>query len=327
MSITALKERQPIVTKILFNAFSRGRVAHAYLLDGTKGTGKFETAILLAKMYFCQDSSTIEPCEECSNCKRIEHNNHPDIFIVEPDGLSIKKEQIQALQKEFAYSGYEGNKKVYIIKDADKMSTSAANSLLKFLEEPNEGTIAILLTEEVHRMLNTILSRCQQLSFNPLPHSIYVEQLVSEGVNMNNARLIASLTNNLNEALEMSRDEKFIYAKRLITDFGKEIQSGNPSAFISIGKLLEHFKEKVEVELAIELLILFYKDFLYAKIGKFDKIVFVDETHYFSEVSESLTPTVLAAKINAITNAKKRIYSNVSAQLVFEQILIDVQQS
>lgn len=327
MSITLLEERQPIVTKILKNAFSRGRVAHAYLLEGPKGTGKFDAAMFLTKMYFCQDVTATEPCEECSNCKRIDHYNHPDVFVVEPDGLSIKKEQIAALQKEFAFSGYEGNKKVYIIKGADKMSTSAANSLLKFLEEPNEGTVAILLTEEMHRMLNTILSRCQQLSFKPLSHSIYVEQLINSGVSMNHARLIASLTNNLTEAVEMSKEEKFLHAKSLIVQFGKEIQAGNPNAFIRIAEVLEHFKEKVEVELAIDLLILFFKDLLYAKIGKFDKIVFVDETHYFEEESQTLIPTIITSKISAITNAKKRIYSNVTPQLILEQIILDIQSS
>lgn len=330
MSLIKLNETQPIAVQTIRNAFNKSRVAHAYLLEGARGTGKLEVAKMIAKMHFCIDSSTVEPCDECSNCKRIESGNHPDLFVVEPDGLSIKKEQIQALQKEFSFSGFEGNKKIYILKHADKMSPSAANSLLKFLEEPNPETIAILITEEVHRMLNTILSRCQILSFNPLPHSLYVQQLINEcSINPNDARLIASLTNSVDEAAAMYQDEKFHVSKKLIITFGQEIQSGNANAFISISSVLGHFnaKDKVEVELAFELLVLFFKDFLYAKIGKLDKLVFAEHSLYFVEESQRLLPTIITKNISTITNARNRIYSNVPPQLILEQIIIDIRRN
>ncbi|MFG5456460.1 DNA polymerase III subunit delta', partial [Enterococcus faecalis] len=78
-----------------------------------------------------------EPCESCRNCQRIESGNHPDVHVVHPDGLSIKKGQIQALQEEFSKTGLESHKKLYIISHADQMTVNAANSLLKFLEEPS----------------------------------------------------------------------------------------------------------------------------------------------------------------------------------------------
>ena len=96
------------------------------------------------------------PCEECINCKRINHGNHPDIHIVEPDGLSIKKQQIHQLQEEFSKTGVESNQKLYMIYHADKMTVNAANSLLKFLEEPHEQTYAVLITEQPQKMLPTI---------------------------------------------------------------------------------------------------------------------------------------------------------------------------
>ena len=83
------------------------------------------------------------------NCKRISSGNHPDVHLIERDGLSIKKEQIKSLQEEFSKKSVEANRKVYMIADADKMSVGAANSLLKFLEEPAADTVAILMTEQV----------------------------------------------------------------------------------------------------------------------------------------------------------------------------------
>ncbi|MEX3623613.1 DNA polymerase III subunit delta' [Viridibacillus arvi] len=326
INLEKLTNTQPIVVQTLKNAFTKERVAHAYLFEGTKGTGKLDTAILFAKMYFCLNPNGVEPCYECNNCKRIDSGNHPDVIVVEPDGLSIKKEQIQALQKEFSFSGFESNKKIYIIKHADKMSTSAANSLLKFLEEPNPGTVALLVTEEVHRMLNTIISRCQLLSFNPLPHSLYVQQLINEGVAANDARLISSLTNNIYEGVEMYKDEKFKASKNLVINFSIEIQSGSLDAFIRIPEFLEHFKEKAEVEMGIDLITLFFKDLLYAKVGKREKIVFIDEENYFLNESSVLEPTMITSKIKSIMDAKKRIYSNVNPQLILEQIVIDIQK-
>jgi DNA polymerase III subunit delta' len=321
-----IKKTQPIVVQTLMNAFQRDRVAHAYLFEGPKGTGKIDVAYLFAKTYFCERPNGTEPCLECNNCKRIEHHNHPDVYYVEPEGLTIKKEQVQMIQKESSFSGFESEKKVFIVNHADKMSASAANSLLKFIEEPAKGTVVILITEEVHRMLETIVSRCQLLSFKPLPHSLFIQQMIDEGVSENNARLIASLTNNLQEGIEMNEDPLFIEGKQIVKRFAKEIQSGSLNAFISISDFLEHFNEKEDVLFGIDLLTLFYKDFLYAQAGKHQKIVFLDEKDYFIRESNNMKPTEIANKIASIINAKKRIYSNVNPHTVLEQIVVDLQK-
>ena len=327
MNLEKLKQSQPVAVQIITNAFKRNKVSHAYLFEGTKGVGKSETALLFTKMYFCLNPiNGVEACNECHNCNRIESGNHPDVFMVEPDGNSIKKEQIQQLQKEFSFSGYESNKKVYIIKHAEKMSTSAANSLLKFLEEPNPGTVAILTTEEPNRMLNTILSRCQEISFVPLSHSKFVNLLKSQGsISECDARLVASLTNNFEEAITIYNDERFLASKNLIISFAKEILSNNPLAFLNVSNFTDHFKERAEVEQGIELLTLFFKDMLYAKVGKQEKVVFLDEIQYVVAAANHFDPTKITSNINAIVSAKKRLYSNVNAQLVLEQIVLDIQ--
>jgi DNA polymerase III subunit delta' len=322
-----LRGTQPTVVQTIKNAFLRDRVAHAYLMEGPKGTGKMDAALLFAKSYFCQNRKELEPCNECINCKRINSRNHPDLYIVSPDGLSIKKEQIQHLQKEFSFSGFESNKKVYIIEHANKMSTSAANSLLKFLEEPSEGTVAILITEQIHGMLDTIISRCQLLSFSPLPFTLFVQQLMKEGVSSNNAKLIASLTSNLNEAIDMNEDEMFEESKKVVIDFSKQIISGSLDVFIAIQeKFLSHFKERADVEYGLDLLTIFFKDFLYAKIGKTEKIVFEEEKEYLINQSKGMTPRDIMEKVSVITEGKKRLRSNVSPQSLLEQIVINLRK-
>ena len=164
-----LEELQPTVLKMIKNSILKKRVAHAYLLEGMRGTGKRETGMLIAKSLLCvAPAAGYQPCEQCINCKRINSGNHPDVHMIEPDGLSIKKQQIKELQEEFSKKAVESSRKIYIIVHADKMSVSASNSLLKFLEEPSPQTVALLLTEQLQQILPTILSRCQVLSFQPL---------------------------------------------------------------------------------------------------------------------------------------------------------------
>src|SRR5690625_1469986 len=149
-----MKEKQPIIMKMLENSINQTRISHAYLFVGNKGTGKFEIARLFAMSIFCKTRTAAEPCMECSDCRRIMSGNHPDLHTIVSEGASIKKEQIEHLQKEFTYTGLESNKKVYIISQAEKMTANASNRLLKFLEEPSQQTTAILLTENSNSLLS-----------------------------------------------------------------------------------------------------------------------------------------------------------------------------
>lgn len=132
-----LAQMQPIVYQQLQRSFEHGRIAHAYLFEGEKGTGKHEVGIWLAQHLFCTQMKDNLPCGKCNNCQRIEKKEHPDVLVIEPEGQTIKVDQIRRLQTEFSRSGYESRKK-FLIKEAEKMNSSAANSLLKFLEEPLE---------------------------------------------------------------------------------------------------------------------------------------------------------------------------------------------
>src|SRR5699024_877840 len=135
---------QPLASKIITNSILKKRMSHAYLLQGENGTGKEAIALLIAKGLFCERDS-LEPCNTCLSCSRIASGNHPDVHWIAPQEQSIKKEQIEHLQKEFTYSGFESNQKVYIIEDAETLTINASNRILKFLEEPKIQTTAILL--------------------------------------------------------------------------------------------------------------------------------------------------------------------------------------
>lgn len=318
-----LLEKQKVVRDILLNSFELDRVSHAYLFHGQRGTGKMEMALHFTQLYLCDQPLFSEPCGECSNCKRIRSGNHPDVHIVKPDGQSIKKEQIQMLQKEFSLSGVESSKKVYIIEHIDKMTISAANSLLKFLEEPHRDTLAILLTEQPHKLLDTIISRCQTLSFTPLSTSDFIHLLEKEGVSGDKAAVLAALTNNFHEAIELNNSEWFENAIHLTSLLTKEWMNSNHLSIPFIQeKWITHFDKETQ-DLGIELLMIWVMDLLHMKLNMMNRIGFrgfIDELKRQSSIS---TITILNI-IKFLTDVKKKMKSNVNYQLLLENLTIQV---
>jgi DNA polymerase-3 subunit delta' len=306
----------------------KNRVAHAYLFEGLRGTGKKEVGLLLTKALFC--TSLIDgykPCETCHNCRRINHGNHPDVHIVEPDGLSIKVDQIRELQAEFAKKGVESLKKVYLLVDADKMSVSAANSLLKFLEEPNAQTVAFLLTEQPQRILPTILSRCQVLPFQPLTPQVMSKQLVENGVAPVKALLLSSLTNNLDEALALNANEWFAQAQKIVVKLYEVLKKSPLEAMVMLqSDWFSHFKEKEQVNLGLDLLLLIFKDLLYIQLDKEEQIVFKEESALLKQFALQTSGRRLSIQMSAILEAKRKLAANMNPQLMMEQLVLKLQE-
>ncbi|MFZ3591009.1 DNA polymerase III subunit delta' [Bacillus sp. DJP31] len=320
-----LSIQQPVVTKMLTNSLSKNRLAHAYLFDGERGTGKKEIAKFLAKTLFCKDPQVWTPCHTCVNCRRIESGNHPDIHIVEPDGLSIKKQQIQHLQEEFSKTGVESKQKFYIINHADKMTLNASNSLLKFLEEPNQHTTAILLTEQINQMLDTIISRCQSLSFQAAPRQILVSQLELQGVSSVHARLAVQLTNSLDQALALTQDDWFAEARKVVLQLC-EVLDSKQSLFFIQEKWLLHFKDREQTERGLDLLLVYYRDLLSIIIGEVDSVVFSDQMNQLKKHALPMTQKCVIQNMSAILEAKKRLSANVQSQLLMEQLVLNLQE-
>jgi DNA polymerase-3 subunit delta' len=155
---------QEHATKLLKQSIARRRLAHAYLFAGPDGVGKKTCAQIFARALNCLEGGE-EPCERCTACNK---EFHPDIHLLEPKGASLRIEQIRELQNSVVYKPYEGNWKLYLLEDADKLTEAAANSLLKTLEEPPAATIFVLLTAKPEKILPTIRSRCQQINFRPI---------------------------------------------------------------------------------------------------------------------------------------------------------------
>lgn len=161
---------QNAIIETLRNQVISGRIAHAYLFCGSRGTGKTSTAKILAKAINCLHPVNGDPCGECENCKRADHDETLD--MIEIDAASNNGvDEMRELRDTVKYPPQYGNYKVYIIDEVHMLSTSAFNALLKTLEEPPAHIVFILATTEPQKLPETILSRCQRFDFGRIPIS------------------------------------------------------------------------------------------------------------------------------------------------------------
>jgi len=159
---------QEHITQILANAIKTNRIAHAYLFTGPRGVGKTSMARILAKSLNCLNGPSDSPCGECHNCREITSSTSTD--VIEIDGASnTGVDDVRDLQKELMYAPSQSLYKIYIIDEVHMLSKNAFNALLKTLEEPPENVIFIFATTEPHKVIPTIISRCQRFDFRRIP--------------------------------------------------------------------------------------------------------------------------------------------------------------
>ncbi len=189
---------QDAIVQTLKNAVNNDRISHAYIFTGTRGVGKTSIARILAKSINCVNGPTVNPCGVCSACVQIQNGNSVD--VIEIDGASnTGVDSIRDLKESIIYSPQSFRFKIYIIDEVHMLSNSAFNALLKTLEEPPAHAKFIFATTEIHKIPETILSRCQRFNFKRIPTKIIFEKLkeiaAAEGISATeeNLMIISSL--------------------------------------------------------------------------------------------------------------------------------------
>lgn len=199
------KDKQPLFYDEITHSIQNKKISHAYLIETNDYSEKDDLILSFAKMLLCEKHLfSSQNCGKCNICHLIDKNALSDFIIIEPDGMWIKKEQILEMKEKFKTTSLQNNPRVYWIKQADKLNKQSANSLLKFLEEPEGNIIAILEVANRYQVLETIRSRCQvyslvnqklQREFLDFELLVKIIQVLEEKENMAIAYLPITLEN------------------------------------------------------------------------------------------------------------------------------------
>ncbi|MFS0577365.1 DNA polymerase III subunit delta' [Sporosarcina sp. 179-K 3D1 HS] len=322
-----LFEEQRNVMERLQSSYKNNRIGHAYIFDGEMGTGKEEAANFFAKLLLCKQVEENVPCETCLTCRRLSSGTHPNLTTVRPDGQDIKKEQMSELIAKMTKKGYEPGRKIYIVSRADRMNSAAANTLLKFLEEPEGEVTAILLTDSYQSILPTIQSRCQRIPFLPPSRETIIGKLEERGITSSMAATVSMVTADFEEALRLAGDDQFAQMRKTVLKLVEASDRHVQEALLYIQtKWIPLFKEKDDTERGLDLLLYAYRDMMAYKAGLKSTPAYPDQQQFFTNLSMNITFSQLSSVMDAILQAKKKLYSNMNRTLLMEQLVLSMQE-
>ena len=207
--------------------------------------------------------------------------------MVAPDGNNIKIDQIRDLQHIFSYRSKAGHPKVYIIEQAEKMTVQAANSLLKFLEEPQVPAVGILITDNGQAMLPTIRSRAQMVPFSALNPEDMLQSLIKEGFPANLVRPAVHLASGLEACREILQQNWFAEIRNVMLQLGKESLGRGSTSLISAQQKLFKTGLSEHLDMLLSLFHLWFRDMLYVQYGRHEHIVFIDQLDMLSQLAHT----------------------------------------
>ena len=228
--------------QILEKSIEINKISHSYIFWGIEGIGKQIIAKEFARIVLCTNEQE-KGCHQCKSCIEFMSHNHPDFLYLEPDGNSIKIEQIRYLQRKIQEKPIISNKKVYIINDADKMTTEAQNCLLKTLEEPPEYGTIILIGSNENAFLNTIKSRCMKIAFQPIENE-YIKQYMEKTYGMTDISLnmLEAFQGSIGKAI-LLKDKKEQYEN--IESMIEKLNKTDMTELIKLGEPLYQSKDEI----------------------------------------------------------------------------------
>lgn len=300
---------QPYAYRILNNAIKKDEHSHAYIIETNGYLDGMGLAISFAKALFCVNDQNTQRI-----CDMIDNHDFPELKIIDPEGLIIKKEEIDDLQYDFSKKPIYSDKKIYIINNAERLNKSAANSILKFLEEPEQDIIAILVTENIYNMLSTIISRCQVISLigiNKVDNKNFEDRLLS---NLN-------ITKDDLATIFSSEDDLTVLNKCI--DFINYYEKYKLDVYIHLNELwFNTYKDKEQFYLAFSVMILYYIDILRKKCHT--KVnVFEEDNQDIINFASKLSYDNLCTKINLLIDFQKRIKENNNLNLIMDKLIIE----
>jgi DNA polymerase-3 subunit delta' len=318
---------QDKILSLLDYGLKTNAIAHAYLLVGPRHVGKGTLAINLAQALNCDGPEL--PCGQCRSCQRILGGKHADVT---PIGLDSKTEigidDIRGLQRLANLPPYEGKCKVFIIDDAEYLSTEAANSLLKILEEPPPRVVWLLLAAEEEHLLPTVISRCQRLELKPVSSERVQEVLVnSYNVDANKAKLLTQLCHGrLGWAVSaLTNDDILEQRSRRIAKLVSLLTASLEQRFAYAQELASQFSQnrrgRAEI---IEIWLDWWRDLMLIKGGCQEAIINVDYETTLEEQARGLSLSEIEGFLINLCLLQEEISKNVNPRLALEWLMLNL---
>ncbi|TVP91972.1 DNA polymerase III subunit delta' [Alkalibacterium sp.] len=316
--------RQPSIQRLFLQLVTNQTLQHAYIFEGKAGTGKKEMALWVTQTLYCKESDE-GACLNCQTCSRIASHQHPDVVELAPDGQSIKIGQIRGLKEEFTKSGMESRRKIVIVEDVEKMTNQAANSLLKFLEEPEGEIIVFLLTTARQTLLPTIVSRCQIIQFPQLSKEERLSALMDRGISSEKAAILIHLTNDASTAEEMAERDELTQLIKTAWKWFAYIAKGDDQSFVYVQTdIMPLTKEKSDQYLFLDLILVILQDILNSQGSDEYAVGFQQQASAIRQEADRLRPITIAGWMESILMAKRYLDSNVAAQGIYEDCALQM---
>lgn len=311
------------------NAVNQKKVSHAYILNGEKGSGKKMLAKLFAYTLQCEAGGT-EPCYECHACRQAVSGNHPDIVFVsheKPNSISVDEIRRQ-VNEDIQVKPYSGPYKVYIIDEADLMTTQAQNAILKTMEEPPEYAVIFLLSENAEQLLPTIRSRCVMLKVRNIKDALVKQYLMEERqIPDYKAEVCTAFAQgNIGRAIMLADSEYFNEIRDEALQLLEHIDEMQLDALLDAVKRISAYK--MEITDYLDFLMIWYRDVLIYKATKnIDRLIFSDQLEYIKERAKKSSYEGIETILKALETAKTRIKANVNFDLVMELLLLTIKEN
>jgi DNA polymerase-3 subunit delta' len=297
-----------------------GRLSHGYVVEGPEGSGKFTLACHIARLALCTGSS--KPCGKCPHCIKLQKNIHPDLQVIAPpEGKStIGVEQIKQLRGDMYIAPNEGEKKVYIIRQAEKMTPAAQNALLKSLEEPPSYVVLVLCVLSRDMLLPVVLSRCVHLAMAPVPQPLVEEALamLCPSSSKEERRQAAALSNGIiGRGLSILEDPSYLQQAERCLNFLQRLAVKDREGVVTFQNQLEKQKDGFAATLSVLREMLY--DVMMAKIGR--SPAFVHKTTEITELASELTMQGLVAMYDLTYRCEERVRGNGNHALTVQMLI------
>ncbi len=317
---------------------SRGSIPHALLFTGIPGLGKAEAALHLAMALNCQagrgpDAAPAPgghppaalPCRRCRSCRRIRSGNHPDVIPVEAAGPFIRIDQIRDLCRTLAMKPYEARWRVVIIRDAQALNAPAGNALLKVLEEPPEGTVLVLTANRAADLLPTLVSRCRQIRFTPLPRARLAALLTErEGVPADRAGILAAMADgSVARALELHRGG-WVRRRAWLLDRLQDLPGLPLGALMALAARLAPDRNTAQRHL--EILFAWARDVAVCRVAP-DRVIAREAGAQLQRAAVRETADSALEKAEAVRLAQQDLRANANPRLTMEALVLKLAEA